>query len=79
MSDLIAEVSRIGEQSRNTERRIDAHEDVCAKRYGDIADSFVRVHVRLDGILKGIIALLVSIVLGLAGGGITLLIQHLTN
>lgn len=31
--------------------RIDSHEKVCAERYGEIKDSFGRVHGRIDWIL----------------------------
>lgn len=41
--------------------RIDGHEKVCADRYGEIKDSFGRVHNRLDKIMWGIISLLLAI------------------
>jgi predicted nucleic acid-binding Zn ribbon protein len=31
--------------------RIDSHEKVCAERYGEIKDSFGRVHGRIDWIM----------------------------
>ena len=60
MTDLAVEVARVGEQSRNNERRIDDHEDLCAERYGEISGSFMRVHERLDRIMLGVIAVLIS-------------------
>jgi len=42
--------------------RLEAHEKVCAERYGDIKDSFGRVHARLDKIIYGLIGLLITMV-----------------
>lgn len=36
------------------ESRLDGHEKVCAERYGDIRDSFGRVHGRLDDMSQGL-------------------------
>lgn len=44
------------------EARIDGHEKICADRYGEIKTSFDRVHGRLDWIMRGIIAVLASVV-----------------
>ncbi len=77
MSDLAVEVARIGEQARTNEKRIDDHEDICAERYSEISGSFVRVHDRLDRIMVGVIALLISILLSMIAGGVTLLIRAL--
>jgi hypothetical protein len=38
------------------------HEKVCAERYGDIKDSFSRIHARLDKIMYGLIGLLITMV-----------------
>ena len=38
-----------------TATRLESHEKVCAERYGDIRDSFARVHARLDKIIYGLI------------------------
>jgi hypothetical protein len=45
-----------------TATRLDAHEKVCAERYGDIKDSFGRVHARLDKIIYGLMGLLITMV-----------------
>ena len=44
------------------ETRFDGHEKVCGERYGEIKDSFERVHGRLDVILYSVIGLLVTII-----------------
>lgn len=44
------------------ESRIDGHEKICAERYGDIKDSFGRVHGRLDTIFWSVVALLLSMI-----------------
>jgi len=49
------------------EARIDGHEKVCAERYGEIKDSFGRVHDRLDGINVGIRTVLIGMVVFLVG------------
>lgn len=45
-----------------TATRLESHEKVCAERYGDIRDSFARVHARLDKIIYGLIGLLIAMV-----------------
>ena len=40
--------------------RLDGHEAICTQRYGEISTSFGRVHDRLDWIMRGIIAVLIS-------------------
>jgi predicted nucleic acid-binding Zn ribbon protein len=42
--------------------QLDGHERICAERYADIKDSFGRVHKRLDAIMYGLIALLLTMV-----------------
>jgi hypothetical protein len=42
--------------------RIDGHEKVCAERYGEIKESFGRVHSRIDWILYSTIMTAVSAV-----------------
>lgn len=44
------------------EANLAGHEKVCAERYGNIEKSFERVHGRLDWIMYGMIALLLTIV-----------------
>lgn len=42
--------------------RIDSHEKVCVERYGEIKDSFSRVHSRVDWIMyTAILTLLASV------------------
>ncbi len=53
-----------------TATRLDAHEKICAERYGDIKDSFGRVHARLDKIIYGLIALLITMVGWLVVNGV---------
>jgi len=45
-----------------TATRLDAHEKICAERYGEIKESFARVHARLDTIIYGLIGLLLTMV-----------------
>jgi predicted nucleic acid-binding Zn ribbon protein len=45
-----------------TATRLDAHEKICAERYGEIKESFARVHARLDKIIYGLIGLLLTMV-----------------
>ena len=52
MSDAKDEVARA---------LLSAHESTCAERYGEIKDSFGRVHSRLDKILWGMIGVLLAI------------------
>jgi len=49
------------------EARIDGHERVCAERYGEIKDSFGRVHDRLDGINVGIRSGLIGMLIFMVG------------
>ena len=51
------------------EARIDGHERVCAERYGEIKDSFGRVHERLDKIFWGVLGLALSVVAWLLVNG----------
>jgi len=44
------------------EANLVGHEKICAERYGNIEKSFERVHGRLDWIMYGMIALLLTIV-----------------
>lgn len=60
MSDLAVTVARFAEKTENNEKRISTHEDLCAERYGEITSSFMRVHERLDRIMIGVIAVLIS-------------------
>lgn len=60
MTDLAVTVARFAEKTENNETRISKHEDLCAERYGEIASSFMRVHDRLDRIMIGVIAVLIS-------------------
>lgn len=53
-----------------TATRLDAHEKICAERYGDIKDSFSRVHARLDKIMYGLIGLLITMVGWLVVNGV---------
>jgi hypothetical protein len=45
-----------------TATKLESHEKICAERYGDIKESFGRVHDRLDKIVYGLIALLIAMV-----------------
>jgi hypothetical protein len=45
-----------------TATRLDVHEKICAERYGEIKESFVRVHARLDKIIYGLLGLLLTMV-----------------
>lgn len=49
------------------ESRMDSHEKVCGERYGEIKESFGRVHDRLDGINTGVKSLLAAMVVFLLG------------
>jgi hypothetical protein len=49
------------------ETRQNAHEDICAKRYGEIATAFSGVQAKLDSINGSIRGALVTLVLLLAG------------
>jgi predicted nucleic acid-binding Zn ribbon protein len=42
--------------------RLNSHEKVCAERYGDIKESFTRVHNRLDKIVYGVLGILIGMV-----------------
>jgi mannose/fructose/N-acetylgalactosamine-specific phosphotransferase system component IID len=53
-----------------TATRLEAHEKICAERYGDIKDSFTRVHARLDKIMYGLIGLLITMVGWLVVNGV---------
>ena len=53
-----------------TATRLDVHEKICAERYGDIKDSFSRVHARLDKIIYGLIGLLITMVGWLVVNGV---------
>jgi hypothetical protein len=53
-----------------TATRLDVHERICAERYGDIKDSFGRVHARLDKIIYGLIGLLITMVGWLVVNGV---------
>jgi len=77
MSDLAVEVSRLGEKANNTEKRVNGHEIVCAQRYGEITNSFSRVHSRLDGIMKAVITLLITMLLSIIGGVVGIVAQIL--
>lgn len=49
------------------QERLEGHERVCTERYGEIKNSFGRVHDRLDGINVGVRIVLASMVLFLMG------------
>jgi hypothetical protein len=49
-------------QTAVLESRLDGHEKVCTERYGEIKESFVTVHDRLNDIQRGVIGILVGIV-----------------
>lgn len=53
-----------------TATRLDVHERICAERYGEIKESFARVHARLDKIIYGLIGLLLTMVGWLVVNGV---------
>lgn len=53
-----------------TATRLESHEKVCADRYGDIKESFERVHKRLDAIMYGLLTLLLTMVAWLLVNGV---------
>lgn len=67
MSDMAVQIARIEERQGATDRRVENHETVCAARYGEISDSFVRVHSRLDSLVKGVGLLVITTLLGMVG------------
>lgn len=56
---------QVSERLAVVEQRMTSHEAVCGERYGEIKDSFGRVHGRLDGLFKTAMAILAGIVLAL--------------
>lgn len=49
--------------------RLEGHERVCSERYGDIKDSFSRVHERLDKIFWGVLGLTLAVLAWLLVNG----------
>lgn len=49
------------------ESRLDGHEDICAKRYGEIATAFGELKTKLGSIESRMTGALVTLVLLLAG------------
>jgi len=45
------------------ESRLDGHEDICAKRYGEIAESFTKLQTQLTDINGSIRGALIALVL----------------
>lgn len=54
-------------QQQNDRDKQNEHEKVCSERYGEIFDSFQRVHKRLDGINRATLSTLVSWLVALLG------------
>lgn len=50
------------------QERLEGHEKVCAERYGEIKESFGRVHTRLDDLVGGIRSVLIALLLAALGG-----------
>lgn len=59
------------------ESRLDGHEDICAKRYGDIAASFNRVQEQLEALnttmTTGVRGFLIAVVVVMGSAFVTVL------
>lgn len=59
------------------ESRLDGHEDICAKRYGEIAAAFDKVQTQLEGIndtmTKGVRGVLIAAVVLMGSAFVTVL------
>lgn len=59
------------------ESRLDGHEDICAKRYGEIADSFTKLQTQLtdmnNTMTTGVRGFLIAVVVVLGSAFVTVL------